>query len=180
MRSKLGIQKHIRAIDELARQADAPERIEIARELIGLATEVLAYTTPPQPKPDDVNLFPAEAPQAPPDYARLSRAAAASMKRKAAMLRMCLQGESVKAIAKAHDISPQAVLGHLTVVIGTLKKRTRTAHRFRGGPDPLAELHFTPLALTPEERTVYLKALGRFERELERRERGMKWADIWE
>jgi DNA-binding CsgD family transcriptional regulator len=172
MRTYRGVQDHLHAIDELARWSNDQERKEIVRELLGLAAGVLSYTTPVmQPVPVEAST---------PDYASLLPDKAASLKRKAAMLRLCLQREPMKAIAEAHGITRVAVRSHLTELMRILRKRTRTVSRFKGGGDPLAGVHRNPLELTHEEQAVYLCALDQFDRELVRREAGQEWGDIWQ
>ena len=164
------LQNHLCAIDELARHATDAQKSEMARELIDAASEILSYTarTPPAvpAMPNDPNA------QLPLDKLR-------SLKRKAAMLRSYLQGETTAAIANTHGIVRQSVLLHLTEIIRVLRKRTRVATNFMGKDDALAGMSGHASQMTQEERIAYLATLGRFELELERREQGRSWSDVW-
>lgn len=102
-----------------------------------------------------------------------------SLKRKAAMLRSYLQGETTATIAKTHCIVGQSVVLHLTEIVRILRKRTRVASNFMGKDDALEGMSGQPSQMTPHEKTAYLAVLDKFELELERRGRGRSWADVW-
>jgi hypothetical protein len=165
------LQKYLHAIDDLAQHATDGQRIEITRELVDLTSEILSYT---ERSPHDELAEPSD------PNARLSLEKIRILKQKASISRSCLQGKTTAEIAKLHSVVKQSVQLHLTEILRVLRKRTRVASKFMGKADPLVDLSGQLSQLTTEERTTYLAALARFELELERREHGRPWGDVWQ
>lgn len=163
------LQQHLTAICAAAREGSSRERIEIARELIELSSEILTYG-----ERESVSLDAQNDPNA-----RLDADRVISFRRKAAILRSILEGSNIATVAASLQKVRQTVHINLQEMIRILRKRTRNSAKFMGKDDPLEGMSDRITEFRLEERTAYLDALTRYDKELDRREKGLPWADVW-
>jgi hypothetical protein len=159
--------RHLQTVATEAQQlnGDAATILALRSDIVAIARQITIYVDAQDPKARD---------------AANERRDAIRFKRKAALFRMVFSGSSMAEVTEKFAVQSEVIRRHISDIAKTLQMRSRMAARKAPQQDLLASIPISfPMRLTDEERKTYLSYLERYEIELDRRENGLPWKDVW-